>query len=626
MENVLRTHVVTLLMVSLLSLSALTLTSPEAEASAARANHSVNIQSFAFSPSSLTIDVGDTVEWTNNDGTSHTATSTSGPASFDSGTIGSGSSFSFTFTTAGTYDYQCNIHTSMTASITVEEENDPPVTGISGLSATLLPNAQIELAWGLSDAGAVVANDFIRLYHCDGAGCDALSGTAISLAITSSTTTLNGQDGGVIGVLVRVENGLTDTNGDTLFGTPIGSLEVTADGSVSPAPSNIVLNSAGSGTSTAFSWTADDTADVASWKLCWSTSQFVASEFDSLSCADTSDDTGSLTVTNDTICGGTCSGEFHFAVAGVDPVGNVASEGTQLSIDWGEGQQNPNGSDEGVTVEVLVRLVDGSSHEMNVTLGDNETGWNATLAVLDANSISYNATDGQFGIFVGDIGGALSEAQWGDFDNWWWGLFVWNGTTSAWDSSWIGISDIELENGSKLAWAPTFAGVWTEQAFPEQLAEMQALQIQVDICDAADNIILLGGDGISFSPDYLQIDAGESVCWTWTDIALDHNFRQVSVEGETQGMEGGFGVETPDSDVWYTFVFNDNGTYPYICELHSLIGMTGTIQIGPVPEPEPEPEPEPIHDEPEEKTPGFGIGLGVIALLGAAMLAGRRND
>jgi PGF-CTERM protein len=166
--------------------------------------------------------------------------------------------------------------------------------------------------------------------------------------------------------------------------------------------------------------------------------------------------------------------------------------------------------------------------------------------------------------------------------------------------------------------------VWTEQAFPEQLAEMQALQIQVDICDAADNIILLGGDGISFSPDYLQIDAGESVCWTWTDIALDHNVRQVSVEGETQGMAGGFGVETPDSDVWYTFVFNDNGTYPYICEPHSLIGMTGTIQVGLVPEPEPEPEP--IHDDPEEKTPGFGIGLGVIALLGAAMRAQRRND
>ena len=72
-----------------------------------------------FDPEELTISVGDTVTWTNNDGMSHTATSTSGPESFDSGNIGSGDTWSFTFTEAGTYEYKCDYHSSMTATIIV---------------------------------------------------------------------------------------------------------------------------------------------------------------------------------------------------------------------------------------------------------------------------------------------------------------------------------------------------------------------------------------------------------------------------------------------------------------------------------------------------------------------------
>ena len=77
--------------------------------------------SMVFSPDTLTINVGDTVTWTNNDNMAHTATSTSGPVSFDSGNIASEGTWSFTFTEAGTYDYKCNYHSSMTASITVVE-------------------------------------------------------------------------------------------------------------------------------------------------------------------------------------------------------------------------------------------------------------------------------------------------------------------------------------------------------------------------------------------------------------------------------------------------------------------------------------------------------------------------
>lgn len=74
---------------------------------------------FAFSPASMSIKVGTTVTWTNNTGAPHTVTSDSGdPASFN-GSVGGGATFSFTFTTPGTYQYHCNIHPYMAATITV---------------------------------------------------------------------------------------------------------------------------------------------------------------------------------------------------------------------------------------------------------------------------------------------------------------------------------------------------------------------------------------------------------------------------------------------------------------------------------------------------------------------------
>jgi len=90
-------------------------------------DHDISItDDMKFNPEDLTINIGDTVTWTNNDSMGHTATSTSGPASFDSGNIAAGATWPFTFTEAGTYSYKCDYHGSMTASITVEDE--PPRT------------------------------------------------------------------------------------------------------------------------------------------------------------------------------------------------------------------------------------------------------------------------------------------------------------------------------------------------------------------------------------------------------------------------------------------------------------------------------------------------------------------
>jgi plastocyanin len=81
--------------------------------------NTVTIQNFAFSPSDIAVKVGAEVTWTNNDTAPHTITETDGQTGPSSETVNKGSSYSFTFSKAGTYHYHCSIHTGMTGTVTV---------------------------------------------------------------------------------------------------------------------------------------------------------------------------------------------------------------------------------------------------------------------------------------------------------------------------------------------------------------------------------------------------------------------------------------------------------------------------------------------------------------------------
>jgi plastocyanin len=78
----------------------------------------VEISGFAFSPASVTVKVGDTVTWTNQDSASHTVALDDKSAS--SSSLAKGASFSFTFNTAGTFTYHCGFHSSMTGTVVVQ--------------------------------------------------------------------------------------------------------------------------------------------------------------------------------------------------------------------------------------------------------------------------------------------------------------------------------------------------------------------------------------------------------------------------------------------------------------------------------------------------------------------------
>jgi plastocyanin len=82
----------------------------------ATVTNAVNIQGFAFSPATITVKKGTAVTWTNNDSAPHQIKS----ATFNSSTLSKGQTFSFTFNTAGTFDYSCAIHPSMLGKVIVE--------------------------------------------------------------------------------------------------------------------------------------------------------------------------------------------------------------------------------------------------------------------------------------------------------------------------------------------------------------------------------------------------------------------------------------------------------------------------------------------------------------------------
>lgn len=78
--------------------------------------NAISIEGFAFKPAALTVKVGETVTWTNNDSAEHNIKS----ADFNSPNLATGSTYAFKFEKAGTYDYSCGIHPAMMGRIIVE--------------------------------------------------------------------------------------------------------------------------------------------------------------------------------------------------------------------------------------------------------------------------------------------------------------------------------------------------------------------------------------------------------------------------------------------------------------------------------------------------------------------------
>ncbi len=93
----------------------------------AQATFNVDASGTSFTPNSLTINIGDTVIWTNSSGfhnvNATTGTFPSNPESFGNALASATWVFKKKFTIAGTYDYQCDAHATqgMTGQVIVQQ-------------------------------------------------------------------------------------------------------------------------------------------------------------------------------------------------------------------------------------------------------------------------------------------------------------------------------------------------------------------------------------------------------------------------------------------------------------------------------------------------------------------------
>src|SRR5262245_11249638 len=119
-------------------------------AAAGATNYDVAIPGNFFSPSQLTVLVGDTVTWTNHDTATHTATAR---GVFDSGLLAHDQSFSRTFDTEGSYRFVCAIHSYMQGEVDVYSIAFGPGGALRpGQSPTLAPG-QSAILKGQAPAG-----------------------------------------------------------------------------------------------------------------------------------------------------------------------------------------------------------------------------------------------------------------------------------------------------------------------------------------------------------------------------------------------------------------------------------------------------------------------------------------
>ena len=117
----------------------------------------VSIVNFAFSPTSVNINVNDSVKWTWA-GSPHSTTSDTGL--WESGVQGTGATFTHTFTSAGSFPFHCSVHPFMTGTISVQSANVPPTVGISNPTngSVFAAPATLTLAATASDIDGSVTN------------------------------------------------------------------------------------------------------------------------------------------------------------------------------------------------------------------------------------------------------------------------------------------------------------------------------------------------------------------------------------------------------------------------------------------------------------------------------------
>lgn len=162
----------------------------------ATGSHAVVMANYAFAPSAITVHVGDSVSWTNHDQAPHNIVTTDAPQSINSPMLSNGQSWSYSFTTPGTYHYICGVHPDMRGSVVVlpapaamsrpSATSSPPHAAVHShpASAAAMP-AMPAMASGHSSHSAPSAHSSSPSHPAEGATSPAIAaGGSASAAAT----------------------------------------------------------------------------------------------------------------------------------------------------------------------------------------------------------------------------------------------------------------------------------------------------------------------------------------------------------------------------------------------------------------------------------------------------------
>lgn len=90
--------------------------------------HDVAIGSYFFVPNFVTAEVGDSVRWLNGGNESHSAVAKDNPPRWDSGALAPGTTFTWTFSEPGYFEYECTLHPGLMEGTIVVEGPTPTST------------------------------------------------------------------------------------------------------------------------------------------------------------------------------------------------------------------------------------------------------------------------------------------------------------------------------------------------------------------------------------------------------------------------------------------------------------------------------------------------------------------
>jgi LPXTG-motif cell wall-anchored protein len=178
----------------------------------------VSIKDFAFDPKTISVNVGDTITWTNEGPSPHTVSADDG--SFDAGNLDKGATFSHTFDKAGTFAYYCKYHgakggVSMAASIAVAA---PAVAApaMAEPSGTVDAADQAIVNGGITVANVTAGQDGWIVAHLDEGGKPGkvLGNTAVKTGENKNVVIKLSEDvpvGGKLWPMLHIDAGVVGT-------------------------------------------------------------------------------------------------------------------------------------------------------------------------------------------------------------------------------------------------------------------------------------------------------------------------------------------------------------------------------------------------------------------------------